>query len=75
MAVYFPALFLAGVYFPREAMSDSLRAFSDATPIGSGVQAMQDTLAGNWPQPLNLAVLLIWIVIAGIAAVRLFRWE
>jgi ABC-2 type transport system permease protein len=75
MAVYFPALFFAGVYFPRDAMSGSLRAISDATPIGSGVQAMQDALAGNWARPLNLAVLVIWIVIAGIAAVRLFRWE
>ena len=75
MALYFPALFFAGVYFPRAAMSDALRTVSDATPTGSGVQAMQDALAGGWPQPLTLAILVIWIVVAGVAAVRLFKWQ
>ena len=75
MAVYFPSLFFAGVYFPRDAMSDTLRAVSDATPIGSGVQALQDALAGDWPQPLNLAILVAWTVAAGLLAARVFRWE
>ncbi len=75
MAAYFPALFFAGVYFPRDAMSDALRSVSDATPAGSGVQAIQDALAGQWPQPFNLAILAIWIVVAGAVAVRLFKWQ
>jgi ABC-2 type transport system permease protein len=75
MAAYFPALFFAGVYFPRDAMPVSLRVVSDATPVGSGVQALQDTLAGSWPHPLNLAVLMIWIAVSGVVAVRLFRWQ
>ncbi|MGH8774341.1 MAG: ABC transporter permease [Jiangellaceae bacterium] len=75
MAVYFPMLFFSGVWFLRDAMSEPLRAVSDATPIGSGVQAIQDALAGDWPQPLHLAILVAWAVVAGFAAARLFRWE
>jgi ABC-2 type transport system permease protein len=75
MALYFPALFFAGVYFPRDGMPDALRAVSDATPTGSGVQAMQDALAGTWPQPFNLAILAAWIVVSGAAAVKLFKWQ
>lgn len=75
MAIYFPMLFFSGVWFPRDAMSAPVRAISDATPIGSGVQAMQDALAGDWPQPLHLAVLVVWTAVAGFAAAKLFRWE
>jgi ABC-2 type transport system permease protein len=75
MALYFPALFFAGVYFPRDGMPDALRAVSDATPTGSGVQAMQDALAGTWTQAFNLAILAAWIVVAAAAAVKLFKWQ
>lgn len=75
MAVYFPMLFFAGVYFPREVMPAGLRAVSDATPIGAAVQAMSDTWAGGGPGVANLLVMGAWTLVAGLLAVRLFRWE
>jgi ABC-2 type transport system permease protein len=75
MAVYFPMLFFAGVYLPREAMSDGLRTVSDLTPAGSAVQAFQDAWGGLAPSTSSLLVMAAFTVVAGLLAVALFRWE
>ncbi|MGM7669205.1 ABC transporter permease [Microbacterium sp. A93] len=75
LVLFFPLAFFAGLWIPRESMSDVLRAISDYTPIGAGVQSLQDATAGNWPSLLHLAVLLGWSIIAGGTAARFFRWE
>ena len=72
---FFPLVFFAGLWLPRDSMPDVLRAISDFTPLGAGVQSLQDATAGHWPQPLHLAVVLGWAVVAGIPAARYFRWE
>ncbi|SEE77988.1 ABC transporter permease [Jiangella alba] len=71
----FPLLFFAGLWIPRDSMNDVLRGVSDATPLGAGVQSLQDAAAGHWPQPLHVVVLLAWTVAAGALAARYFRWE
>lgn len=71
----FPLLFFAGLWIPRDAMNDVLLRISDATPLGAGVQSLQDAAAGDWPQLLHVAVLLGWTVVAGGLAARYFRWE
>jgi ABC-2 type transport system permease protein len=73
--VFFPLIFFAGLWLPRDAMNDVLRTISDLTPLGAGVQSLQDAAAGQWPQLLHLAVLLGWTVVAGGLAARHFRWE
>lgn len=73
--VFFPLVFFAGLWVPRAAMPDVLRVISDFTPLGAGVQSLQDATAGHWPQPLHLAVLLAWTIVAAGAAARYFRWE
>ncbi|WP_370325794.1 ABC transporter permease [Euzebya sp.] len=74
MAVYFPLLFFAGVYFPREVMPDGLRLVSDLTPAGAAVQALQDSWWGSPPTASSLLVMLAWTVVTGAVAARLFRW-
>ncbi|MEV0395532.1 ABC transporter permease [Polymorphospora rubra] len=71
----FPIMFFAGLWLPREAMNDVLRTISDFTPLGAGVQSLQDATAGKWPSPLHLAVILGWTIVAGGLAARYFRWE
>ncbi|BCJ67346.1 ABC transporter permease [Polymorphospora rubra] len=71
----FPIMFFAGLWLPREAMNDVLRTISDFTPLGAGVQSLQDATAGHWPSLLHMAVMLGWIVVAGGLAARYFRWE
>jgi ABC-2 type transport system permease protein len=73
--LFFPMMFLAGLYFPREAMPDVLRRIGDFTPLGAGVQALQDATTGTWPQPLHLAVLAAIAIAASLFAAKLFRWE
>jgi ABC-2 type transport system permease protein len=67
-------MFLAGLYFPREVMPAVLRRIGDFTPLGAGVQALQDA-TGAWPRPLHLAVLAAFAIAACLAAAKLFRWE
>lgn len=75
MAVYFPMLFFAGVWIPRTIMPDGLRTVSDFTPLGSAVQALEDSWFGSTPSLTNLVVMAVWAVVMGLLAVRLFRWE
>jgi ABC-2 type transport system permease protein len=73
--LFFPILFFAGLWAPRATMSDVLRKISDFTPLGAGVQSLQDAAAGHWPQLLHVAVMLGWTIVAGGLAARYFRWE
>jgi ABC-2 type transport system permease protein len=73
--LFFPTLFFAGLWAPRATMPPVLRHISDFTPLGAGVQSLQDAAGGAWPQWSYLAVLLGWTVAASAAAARFFRWE
>ena len=75
MAVYFPMLLFAGVYFPRETMPDGLRAVSDLSPAGAAVQAMKDAWFGATPDAGSLVVMAVIAVGAGLLAVRFLRWD
>jgi ABC-2 type transport system permease protein len=73
--LFFPVLFFAGLWVPREAMADWLRTISDFTPLGAGVQSLSDAAAGSWPQLLHVAVMIGWTVVAGTVSAKIFRWE
>jgi ABC-2 type transport system permease protein len=73
--LFFPVMFFAGLWAPRDTMPEVLRRISDFTPLGAGVQSLQDATAGHWPQLLHLAVMAGWIIVAGGLAARYFRWE
>lgn len=73
--LFFPLLFFAGLWAPRENMSELLRRISDFTPLGAGVQALGDATAGHWPQLTHVMVMVGWVVLTGGLAARLFRWQ
>lgn len=75
MTLFFPSLFLAGVYIPREVMPSALQHVSDLTPLGAALQAFRDTWAGDLPRPLHLVTMAGYAVVAGLVAARYFRWE
>jgi ABC-2 type transport system permease protein len=75
MAIYFPLLFLGGLWIPRAVMPAGLKTVSDLTPLGAAVGALTDSWYGSTPEPLYLAVMAVYSVVLGALAVRLFRWE
>lgn len=74
-ALFFPLLFLAGLWIPRASMSGVLLTISDFSPLGAATQTLQDAMTGGWPQPLHAAVLMSWSILCGTLATRYFRWE
>jgi ABC-2 type transport system permease protein len=75
MVAFFPVMFFAGLYTPREAMGSVLRRIGDFTPLGAGEQALRDAAAGAWPHGGHLAVLAAYVVGCGLVAARVFRWD
>ena len=73
--VFFPMIFFAGLWWPRELMPGVLQAVSDYTPLGAAVQALQDSMQGQFPPAAPLLVLAAYAVVFGFMAKRLFRWE
>ncbi|HEV7896722.1 MAG TPA: ABC transporter permease [Planosporangium sp.] len=73
--LFFPVMFFAGLWVPREAMPALLRRIGDFTPLGAGEQALHDAATGSWPHTGQVAVLAAYVVVCGLAAARLFRWE
>lgn len=72
--LFFPLAFLSGIWWPRSEMPGPLLAISDLSPLGAGVQSLQDAAGGSWPQALHVIVLLAWTILAGGLAARFFRW-
>lgn len=75
MGIYFPMLFLAGVWVPRTVMPDGLLAVSDFTPLGAAVQAMNDSWFEGAVRMQDLVVMAAYALIVGFIAMRVFRWD
>lgn len=74
-ALFYPMNFLAGLWFPRQEMPPLLRTFSDYSPLGAAVQALQDTIDGTFPAVRFLLVMVGYAAAFGYLAVRQFAWE
>jgi ABC-2 type transport system permease protein len=75
MGLFFPLMFLAGLWVPRATMPTVMRTISDYSPLGAGVRCVQSSIAGHWPPAQGLLVLLAYAVVLCAVAVRTFRWE
>jgi ABC-2 type transport system permease protein len=75
LILFFPLMFLAGLYAPREVMPDVIQTIADYTPLAAGERLMHEAMTGHWPNLLSVTVLLGYLLVFGAAAARLFRWE
>ncbi|GAA2080448.1 ABC transporter permease [Actinomadura alba] len=73
--VFFPMMFAAGVYVPVQVMPDGLQRVIEFTPFGAASQALDQAMAGDWPDVSHLGVLALWTVLLVGAAARWFKWE
>lgn len=73
--LFFPSLFLAGVYLPYDKMPAALQRICDYTPLGAGLRAMRDAWMGQDVRISQLAIMAAYGLVATLAAARFFRWE
>jgi ABC-2 type transport system permease protein len=71
----FPLLYVSGMWTPRETMPEIVQRIGDFLPMAPFGDALRATWAGHAPQPLHLVVMAATVLITGVAASRLFRWE
>lgn len=74
-AVFFPAMFTAGVWVPVQAMPETLRRIVELTPFGAASEALDRAAAGGWPGWAAVGVTALWTALLTAAAARWFRWE
>lgn len=72
---WIPVMVLAGLWFPREAMPDTMRQISDLSPGGAGVEAVQHAWFGGGLAMTSLAVLVGFTLVVGGLAALAFRWD
>jgi ABC-2 type transport system permease protein len=73
--LFFPLMFFAGLWRPREVMPSVLQKIGDFTPLGAGERALHETMTGHWPALVSVTVLVGYLAVFGFAAARLFRWS
>jgi ABC-2 type transport system permease protein len=76
--INFPMMFLSGLFFPLEIMPSWIRPVSDALPLTYLADALRQSLIGSTavhPLGLDFLVLLGWLVLCSLLAMRFFRWE
>lgn len=72
--VYFPLLFLAGLWTPGPIMPDIVRQIGQLTPMGAAAQAMDTGWFGEGFPLLQYVVMVAYTVVLLPLAIRLFRW-
>jgi ABC-2 type transport system permease protein len=76
--IQFPMMFLSGTFFPRDSFPPLLQTITGYLPLTYLADALRHVAndgATLWAVRSDLLGLLVWGVIAGFVAVRLFRWE
>ncbi len=76
--VQFPMMFLSGTFFPRDSFPHALQAVTGYLPLTYLADALRHVAndgASLWAVRGDLLGLLVWAIIAGALAVRLFSWE
>ena len=77
-AIALPMMFLSGVFFPRDAMPELLRAIADFLPLSYLADALRNVAIDGqslWSQWGDILGLSVWLAVTFLVAVRLFRWE
>jgi ABC-2 type transport system permease protein len=73
--LFYPMMFVSGLWLPIPAMPEVLQHVSHAFPLGAAWESFQQAALGHWPPVLALGTMAAWAVAFGVIAARFFRWE
>jgi len=73
--LYFPLLFLSGLWTPGPIMPDVVRDIGQYTPLGAASQALTAGWFEDGFPALQMVVMAVWTAVLLPLAVRLFRWS
>jgi ABC-2 type transport system permease protein len=73
--LYFPAIFVSGALFPREALPELAQRIGDVLPMTYAVRALRAAWADGVVDGAALGILAAVTIVATAVAVRTFRWE
>jgi ABC-2 type transport system permease protein len=71
-------MFLSGIFFPVDIMPAWIRPLVDVIPLTYVGDALRKTMlnAGSYfSMTRNVVIMLAWLVVCGLLAVKFFRWE
>ena len=77
-AITLPMMFLSGVFFPKEGLPRVLGEIVEYLPLSPMLDSLRGVaLEGKaiWAYPDELLILVAWIVLSSILAVRVFRFN
>lgn len=73
--IYFPLLFLSGLWTPGPIMPEAVAQIGRLTPLGAASQAM----TAGWFEPgfptVQVVVMAVWTAVLLPLGIRLFRWS
>ena len=73
--VYFPAIFISGAVYPREAQPEFAQRIGDFLPLTYAVEAIKQAWTAGTVHWVAVGILAGVTVVAAAVAVRTFRWE
>jgi ABC-2 type transport system permease protein len=74
-ALFFPAIFVSGAMWPREALPDFARTIGDALPLTYAVRAIREAWSAGVVDWTAVGILAATTAVAAVIALRTFRWE
>jgi ABC-2 type transport system permease protein len=75
MALLYPMIFLSGAALPRQILPENIQRFGNWLPLTHVVNLIQDLWYGNSWNIGSLTVVVAVMLLAGLVAIRTFRWE
>jgi ABC-2 type transport system permease protein len=76
--IQFPMMFLSGTFFPRDGFPPLLQhitGFLPLTYLSDALRHVANDGASLWAVRSDVLGLVVWGIVAGFIAIRVFRWE
>ena len=75
-AVFLPLIFISGVFYSAEDLPPALEAVAEALPLKHVIDGLSAAIVGaRVDEAAAAAVVAVWALAGGFAAVRFFRWS